>query len=221
MKDQVHFSHWVLSDSLWLHGLQLRRLPCPSPAPEACSNSSPSSRWCHPTVSSFVIPFSSCLESFPEFPILPSLLQWISYLHQVAKVLEFQLQHQSFQWIFRARISNPSQSSPMNQLFASGGQSIGVSASTSVLPMNIQGWFPLGLTGGSPCSPRDSQESSPTPQFKCNSSVLSILAWRSPWTVEPIGSQRIRHEWVTFTHTLTSLSVLYGPVLISTQVYWT
>ena len=123
-------------------------------------------------------------------------------------------------WIF-PRISNLSQSFPMNHLFASGGQSIGVSASTSVLPMNIQGWFPLGLTGGSPCSPRDSWESSPTPQFKCNSSVLSILAWRSPWTVEPIGSQRIRHEWVTFTHTLTLFSVLYGPILTSTQDYWT
>ena len=56
----------------------------------------------------------------------------------------------------------------MNQFFTSGGQSIGVSASASVLPMNIQDWFPLGLTGGSPCSPRDSQESSPTPQFKAS-----------------------------------------------------
>ena len=64
----------------------------------------------------------------------------------------------------------------MRQFFASGGQSIGVSASTSVLPMNIQDWFPLGLTGESPCCPRDSQESSPTPQFKSiNSSVLSFL----------------------------------------------
>ena len=64
----------------------------------------------------------------------------------------------------------------MNQLFASGGQSIGVSASTSVLSMNIQDWFPLELTARSPCSPRDSQESSPTPQFKSiNSAVLSFL----------------------------------------------
>ena len=119
-------------------------------------------------------------------------------------------------------ISHFSQSFTMNQLFASGGQSIGVSASTSVLPMNIQDWFPLGLTGGSPCSPRDSRESSLTPQFKCiNSSVLSILAWRSPWTVEPMGSQRIGHDWATFTHALTSLSFLYGPTLTSTHDYWT
>ena len=68
------------------------------------------------------------------------------------------------------------QSFQMSQLFASGGQSIGVSTSTSVLPMNIQDWFPLGLTGWSPCTPRDPQESSPTPQFKSiNSSVLSFL----------------------------------------------
>ena len=65
---------------------------------------------------------------------------------------------------------------PVYQFFASGGQSIGVSVSESVLPVNIQEWFPLGWTGGSPCSPRDSQESSPTPQFKSIiSSVLSFL----------------------------------------------
>ena len=65
---------------------------------------------------------------------------------------------------------------PLSQFFASGGQSIAASASASVLPMNIQGWFPLGLTGWSPCCPRDSQESSPAPQFESiNSSVLSLL----------------------------------------------
>ena len=69
-----------------------------------------------------------------------------------------------------------SESFPASQFFASGGQSIGVSASTSVLPMNVQDWFPLGWTGWSPCSPRDSQESSVTPQFKrINSSMLSFL----------------------------------------------
>ena len=96
----------VMSDSLWPHGRQHTRLPCPSPTPRACSNPCPLSRWCHPTISSSVVPFSSCLQSFPA----PG----------------------SFQ---------------MSQLFASGRQSIGVSASTSVLPMNIQDWFPLGLTG--------------------------------------------------------------------------
>ena len=98
--------HSVVSDSSQLHGLQHTRLPCPSPTPGACSNSHPSSQWCHPTISPSVVPFSSCLQSFPE---------WGSF--------------------------------PMCQFFASGGQSIGASASASVLPMNIQDWFPLGWTG--------------------------------------------------------------------------
>ena len=114
-----------MSDSLWPHGLHHARLPCPSWSPRACLNSCPLSRLCHPTISSSVIPISSCLQCFPVSG--------------------------SFQ---------------MTQLFTLGGQSIGVSASVSVLPVNIQGWFPLGLTGCIPCSPRDSQESSPTPQFK-------------------------------------------------------
>ena len=102
----VQFSRSVTSDSLWPHALQHTRPPCPSPTPGACSNSGPSSRWCHPTISSSVISFSSCLQSFPASG--------------------------SFQ---------------MSQFFPSGGQSIGVSASASVLPVNIQDWFPLGLTG--------------------------------------------------------------------------
>ena len=96
----------VLFNSLQPHGLQHAWLPCPSPTPEACSNSGPSSQWCHPTSSSSVIPFSSCFQSFLT-----------------------------------------SGSYPVSQLFPSGGQSIGASASASVLPMNIQDWFPLGLTG--------------------------------------------------------------------------
>ena len=102
----VQFSHSVMSDSLWPHGLQYTRLPCPSPTPGACSNSCSWSQWCHPTISSSVTLFSSCLQSFPA-----------------------------------------SGSFPASQLFASGGQSIEVSASASVLPMNIQDWFPLGWTG--------------------------------------------------------------------------
>ena len=105
-KRSLQFSCSVKSDSLRPHGLQHARLPCPSPTPGACSNSCPWSRWCHPTISSCVVPFSSCLQSFPT-----------------------------------------SGSFPMSQFFTSGGQSIGVSASASVLPMNIQDWFPLGLTG--------------------------------------------------------------------------
>ena len=102
----VQFSHSVMSSSLQPHGLQHARLPCPSPTPRTYSNSCSSSRWCHLTISSSVIPFSSHLQSFPELG--------------------------SFQ---------------MSQFFASRGLSIGVSASASVLPMNIQDWFPLGLTG--------------------------------------------------------------------------
>ena len=102
----VQFSHSVVSSSLRPHGLQHARLPCPSPTPRACSNSYLLSRWCHPTISSCVVPFSSCLQSFPS-----------------------------------------SESFTMNQFFTSGGQSIEASASASVLPMNIQDWFPLGLTG--------------------------------------------------------------------------
>ena len=99
----VQLSHSGVSDSLRPHELQHARPPCPSPTLRACSNSCPLSRWCHPTISSSVVPFSSCPQSFPA--------------------------SRSFQ---------------MSQFFTSGGQSIGVSASTSVLPMNIQDWFPLG-----------------------------------------------------------------------------
>ena len=101
----VQFSRSVVSDTLRPHGLQHTRIPCLSPTPRAYSNSYPLSQWCHPTISSSVIPFS-CLQSFPASGY--------------------------FQ---------------MSQLFASGGQSIGVSASASVLPMNTQNWSPLGWTG--------------------------------------------------------------------------
>ena len=92
----VQFSHSVVADSLWPHGLEHTRPPCPSPTPGVYSSSCPLSQWCHPTISYSVDPFSSCLQSFTS-----SLsFQWVSSLHQVVKVLEFQLQHQSFQWIF-------------------------------------------------------------------------------------------------------------------------
>ena len=95
-----------MSDSLWPHRLQHARPPCSSPTPGVYSNSCSLSWWCHPTISSPVVPYSSHLQSFPA-----------------------------------------SGSFPMSQLFASGGQSIGVSASASVLPRNIQDWFPLGWIG--------------------------------------------------------------------------
>ena len=90
------FSHSVVSHSLRPHGLQHNRLPCPSPSPGACSNSCPLSQWCHPTISSSVAPS-------PAFNLSQDqgLFQWVKSSHQVVKVLEFQLQHQSFQWIFR------------------------------------------------------------------------------------------------------------------------
>ena len=144
----TQFSHSVVSDSQH-HGLQHARLPCPSPIPEACSNSCPLSWWCHPTISSSVVCFS-CLQSFPASG--------------------------SFQ---------------MNQSFTLGGHSIGVSASASVLPMNIQDWFPQDGLVGSPCSSRVSQgtlESFPAPQFK---SIKSL-----------------------------SLGFLYSPTLISLHDYW-
>ena len=102
----AQFSRSIVSDYLPPHGLQHTRPPCPSPTPGVYPNSCPSSQWCHPTISSSVVPFSSCLQFFPA-----------------------------------------SGSFLMSQLFASGGQSIGVSASASVLLMNIQDWSPLGWTG--------------------------------------------------------------------------
>ena len=93
----LSFNQSVMSDSFWFHGLQHIRLPCLSPYNKACLNSCPLSWWCHPTISSSVVPFSSCLQSFSAS---------VSFLrsqpsHQVAKVLELQLWHQSLQWIFR------------------------------------------------------------------------------------------------------------------------
>ena len=106
VNNPVQFSRSAMPNSLWPHGLQHARLPCPSATPGAYSNSCPSSQWCHPTISPSVIPFSSCLQSSPA------------------------------SWSF-----------PVSQFFASGGQNIRVLASASVLPVNIQDWFPLGLTG--------------------------------------------------------------------------
>ena len=127
--NSVPFSHSVMSDSLRPRGLKHARPPCPSPTPGAYSNSCPLSRWCHPTISSSAIPFSSLLQSFPASG--------------------------SFQ---------------MSHFFASGGQSIGVSASTSVLPMISfrMDWLDL--------HPRDSQESSPTPQFRSVNSIGSAFS---------------------------------------------
>ena len=90
------FSRSVVSDSLWPHGLQHARPPCQSPTPGVYSNSGPLSQWCYSTISSSVIPSLAFNLSQNQ-----DLVKWVSSLHQVAKVLEFQLQHQSFQWIFK------------------------------------------------------------------------------------------------------------------------
>ena len=130
----VQFSRSVVSDSLQPHESQHTRPPCPSPTPGVDSDSRPWSQWCHPAISSSVVPFSSHPQSLPA-----------------------------------------SESFPMSQLFVWGIQSTGVSALASFLPKKSQGWSPSEWTG-SPCSPRDSQESSPTPQFKSiNSLALSLL----------------------------------------------
>ena len=135
----MYIFHFFLFNSVvihvWLFATAWTQHTCPSPTPGVCSNSCPLCQWCHPTISSSVVPFLSHLQSFPasgSFPISQSL-------HQVGEVLEFQLQHQSFQWIFR----------------------------TDFL------WDWLVWV---PCSPRDSQGSSPIPQFKSiNSSAFSFL----------------------------------------------
>ena len=125
----VQFSHSVVSNSLRPHKPQHARPPCPSPAPGVHPDSCPLSRWSTPTISSSVVP------SPPPFNLSQNqgLLKWVSSLHQVTKVLEFQRQHQSFQWILRVDFHYD--------------------------------WLVW------PCSPRDSQESSPTPQFK---SIISL-----------------------------------------------
>ena len=147
----VQFSHSVMSDSLRPHDLQHARPPCLTPTPWVHWDSRPSSQWCHPAISSCVLPFSSCPQSF--------------------------LVSGSF---------------PMSQLFTWGGQSIGVSALASFLPKNTQDWSPSDGLVGSSCSPRDSQESSPTPQFKSiNFSALSLL--HSP-TLISIHDHRKNHS---------------------------
>ena len=93
----VQFSCSAVSDSLWPHRLHHARLPCPSPTPRTCSNSCALSWWCHPTISSSVVPFSPCLNLSQH----QGLSQAVSSLHQVDQILEFQPQYQSFQWTFR------------------------------------------------------------------------------------------------------------------------
>ena len=132
--------HWVSFQfssvtQLCPHESQHASPPCPSPTPRVHSDSCPSSQWCHPAISSSVVPFSSCLQSL-----------------------------------------SASESFPVSQLFTWGGQSTGVSALASFFPKNTQGWSPLEWTGWISLQSKDSQESSPTPQFKSiNFLALSFL----------------------------------------------
>ena len=165
--NSVQFSHSVMSDSLQPHGLQHPRLPCPSPTPRACSNSCPSIQWCHPTISSSVVPLSSHLQSFPASGYFP-----------------------------------------MSQFFTSGGQSIGVSASASVLPKNIQDWFPLGLTDWISL------------QFKGLSRVFSNTTNQKHqfFSVQPsLWSNSHMHTWLlensSFVHCLLRSYPFYKPSL--------
>ena len=131
----VQFSHSVVSNSWWLHELQHARIPCPSPTTWVDPNPCPLSWWCHPTISSSVIAFSSCPQSFPASGTFPII-----------------------------------------QLFLSGGQSTGVSASTSVLPMNTQDWAPLALTDWISLQSKGlSRVFSNTTVQRINASVLSFL----------------------------------------------
>ena len=149
------FSCSVMSNSLWSHGLKHTRPPCPLQTPRVYSDSCPLSQWCHPTISSSVIPFSSHLQSSPA-----------------------------------------SGSFPMSQLSASGGQSIGVSASASVLPMNIQDWFPLGWTGWISLQSKGLKESSPTQQFNSiNSSALIFLCTKESQTMYGFGTLKAIHDY--------------------------
>ena len=183
------FSCWVMSNSLQPHGLQHTRPPCPSLSPGVCSESYPSSRWCHPTIASSVALFSSCLQSFPASGYF------------------------SMSW-----------------LFASGGQSTGASA--SVLPINIQGWFPLGLTGLISLwskwlsrvfssitiwkHPFFSAQPKDCRQEEKGTTEDEMVGWHhwlnghefeqtlgdgkgtgTPGMLQSMGSQRVRHDWVT------------------------
>ena len=143
----IQFSLSVVSDSLQPHESQHARPLCPSPTTGVHSDSRPSSQWCHPAISSSVVPFSSCPQSLPA-----------------------------------------SESFPMSQIFTWGGQCTGVSALASFPPKKSQACLLQNGLVGSPCSPRDSQESSPTPQFKStNSLALSLLHSPTPTSIHDHG----------------------------------
>ena len=166
----VQFSCSAIADSLGPHGLQHARLPCPSPSPRAYSNSCLSSRWCHPTISSSVVPFYSRLQSFPG-----------------------------------------SGSFPMSQFFKFCDQSIGVLSWASVLPMNIQVWFSLGLgwTDWISLQSKDSGESSPTPVFFKSINSLVLIFLYSP-TLTSIHDHWRNHSLTRRTFVGKVMSLLFN-----------
>ena len=149
------FSRSVMSDSFQPHGLHHARLLCASSSPGPCSNSCPLSRWCYPTVSSSIIPFSSCLQTFPSAGSFP-----VSF-------------------------------------FTSGGQIIGASDSASVLPMNIQGWFPLRLTGSISLQSKGVLFSYTSLQrhqfFSTQTSLLVNMYFCAPWEARKAG---VKCSWL-------------------------
>jgi len=157
----VQFNCSVVSNSLWPHGLRHARLPCPSPSPRACSNSCPLCWWYHPTISSSVIPFSSCLPSFTG-----------------------------------------TGSFPMSQLFQSGGQSFGVWASASVLPMNIQDWFPLRWIGWISLQSKGPSRVFSNTKFKSSNSLAFFIV-------------RVSHPYMTSGKTTSLIRRIFVRKVIS------
>ena len=165
----VQFSHIVLSDSLRPHGLQHARPPCPSKTPGVYSNSCPLNQWCHPTISSSALPFSSLIQSFPVTG--------------------------AFQ---------------MSQIFTSGGQSIEVSASTSVLPMNIQDWFPWGWTGWNSLQSKGLCKS----LLQHHSSKASIL-WQSSFFIVQLS-----YPYMTIRKTIALTIQIFVSKVMSRAFLW-
>ena len=160
----IQFSCSVVSDFLRSHGPQQAILPCPSPTPRTFSNSCPLSQWCHPTISSSVIPFSYCLQSFLESGYLP-----------------------------------------MSQFFTSGGQSVGVAASASVIPMNIQDWSPLGWTGWiSFQSKGPSRVFSKTIVPNINSLVLSLFYGPNLTSIYDTGKAIALTRWTCHQNSISA-----------------
>ena len=208
-----------MSDSLWPHGLQHARLPCPSPTPRACSNLCPSS-------GDAIQPSHLPLSPFPPAFHLSQhqgLFQWVSSSHKVAKVLEFQLQHQSFQWIFRTEMLKCKNSAPGEFKWFQTVRNLLSKWTCSIesfcvwgqlytwvenLPAVETHWF-LG------------QED---PLEKEIATHSSILVWRVSWTVEPgglssVGLQRVGHDWATNTFTFTQMGVLPINFYITFLIY--